>query len=65
MDWQAWFLVGIFIGSLVAAVLFGDFKFELVPPMWKKRFGDGVLKRGVVAFIGGVVAMFGARLADG
>ncbi|PKL03250.1 MAG: YeeE/YedE family protein [Synergistetes bacterium HGW-Synergistetes-2] len=65
MDWQAWFLVGIFIGSLTAAALFGDFKFELVPPMWKKRFGDGVLKRGVVAFIGGGVAMFGARLADG
>jgi hypothetical protein len=36
-----------------------------VPPMWQERFGPNPLKRGVVAFAGGVVAMFGARLADG
>jgi hypothetical protein len=33
--------------------------------MWEKRFGPSKLKRGIVAFIGGVIAMFGARLADG
>ena len=65
MDWQAWFLVGIFFGALAAAVFFGDFKPELVPPMWKKRFGGGVLKRGAAAFLGGALAIFGARLADG
>jgi hypothetical protein len=65
MDWQAWFMVGIFIGALVAALLYKDFKIEMVPPMWKQKFGGNFLKRGVVAFIGGVIAMFGARLADG
>jgi hypothetical protein len=33
--------------------------------MWEKRFGSSQVSRGVVAFVGGVVAMFGARLADG
>jgi hypothetical protein len=33
--------------------------------MWEKRFGPSQGKRGLVAFVGGAVAMFGARLADG
>lgn len=64
-DWQAFFLVGIFLGALVAAMIFRDFKIETVPPMWKERFGPSSLKRGAVAFIGGVIAMYGARLAGG
>ncbi len=64
-DWQAFFMVGIFLGALAAALLFGDFKAETVPPMWRKRFGGSVAKRGAVAFIGGMIAMYGARLADG
>ncbi|MGQ9687229.1 MAG: YeeE/YedE thiosulfate transporter family protein [Desulfobaccales bacterium] len=64
-DWQFLFVLGILVGSWVAAVLFRDFRLEAVPPMWADRFGPGRLKRGLVAFAGGVVAMFGARLADG
>ena len=33
--------------------------------MWADRFGTNPVLRGVVAFVGGVVAMYGARLADG
>jgi uncharacterized membrane protein YedE/YeeE len=33
--------------------------------MWKSKYGAGVGKRAVVAFIGGIVAMYGARLAGG
>ena len=65
IDWQWMFVVGIFIGSFIAAITSGSFKWNAVPPMWEKRFGPGALLRGVVAFFGGVVAMFGARLADG
>jgi hypothetical protein len=65
IDWQWMFVVGIFIGSFVAAVTFGDFKAQAVPDMWKERFGDSVPRRAVVAFFGGIVAMFGARLAGG
>jgi len=65
MDWQMMFIIGIFIGALLSATLFGDFKFQAVPDMWKRHFGESAVSRGLVAFLGGAVAMFGARLADG
>jgi hypothetical protein len=65
IDWQWMLVVGIFMGSLVAAKLCGDFRWQAVPVMWEKRFGPSQGKRGLVAFVGGAVAMFGARLADG
>ena len=65
IDWQWVFVMGIFLGSLLAAKLFGDFRWQAVPLMWEKRFGPSQGKRGLVAFVGGAVAMFGARLADG
>jgi len=64
-DWQWLFVVGILVGSYVSAKLFDDFRWQAVPPMWEKRFGSNQVSRGVVALVGGVVAMFGARLADG
>jgi hypothetical protein len=33
--------------------------------MWEARFGNSLVKRSVVAFAGGTIGMFGARLADG
>ncbi len=65
VDWQWMFVVGILLGSLVAAKLFDDFRWQAVPPMWERRFGASGVKRGLVAFGGGAVAMFGARLAGG
>jgi hypothetical protein len=65
VDWQWVFVAGIFLGALLAAKLFGDFRWKAVPVMWQKRFGPSRIKRGLVAFAGGAVAMFGARLADG
>ena len=64
-DWQWLFVVGIFVGALVSAKLFNDFRLQAVPSMWQERFGPSQVKRGLVAFVGGTVAMFGARLADG
>lgn len=65
IDWQWMFVIGIFIGSLIASTTSGTFLWKGVPDMWKKRFGPNKFKRGIVAFLGGVIAMFGARLADG
>jgi len=65
IEWQWMFVVGILIGSLVASRLSGTFKPQAVPDMWQERFGIGITTRAVVAFIGGTVAMFGARLAGG
>ena len=65
IDWQWLFVLGIFFGSLLAAKLDGSFTWQALPPMWEGRFGPNRLPRALTAFAGGVVAMFGARLADG
>ena len=65
VDWQWMFVAGILIGSLVSALMSGTFKLQLVPDMWRSRFGGNPVTRAGVAFCGGVVAMFGARLAGG
>ncbi len=65
IDWQFMFVAGIFIGALIASNTSKSFSLVAVPDMWKKRFGPSIIKRAFFAVIGGAVAMFGARLADG
>ena len=65
IEWQWMFVFGIFIGSLISSTTSRSFKWKALPDMWEDRFGPGKTKRAVVAFIGGMIAMFGARLADG
>ena len=65
IEWQWMFVVGILVGSLFAATTGKTFQWQALPNMWESRFGPGKLKRWAVAFIGGAIAMFGARLADG
>jgi uncharacterized membrane protein YedE/YeeE len=65
VDWQMMVVTGIFIGALISARLGRSAKLETVPPIWKERFGTSATLRGVGAFIGGMILMFGARLADG
>lgn len=65
IDWQWMFVVGIFLGSLVSSLTSGSFKAQAVPDLWAGRFGSDPRKRGVVAFLGGIVVMFGARMASG
>ncbi len=64
-DWQWLFVVGIFVGALIAALAFKDFKMESVPPIWTEKFGTGVGLRAIIAFVGGFIAILGARLANG
>ena len=65
VDWQFLFVIGIFFGSLIASTTSKSFKWQAVPTMWRGRFGPNKTKRAVIALIGGAIAMFGARLADG
>jgi uncharacterized membrane protein YedE/YeeE len=65
IDWQWMFVLGIFIGSLIASTSSGTFRWKALPDMWEERFGPSRIRRGIVAFMGGLIAMFGARLADG
>ena len=65
IDWQWMFVFGILIGSLIASTTSRTFRWQAVPDMWERRFGPCRAKRGIVAFISGAIAMFGARLAGG
>ncbi len=65
VDWQFMLVIGIFLGALISSLTDRSFKLEKVPPIWKERFGLSGGKRAVGAFLGGIIAMVGARLADG
>jgi uncharacterized membrane protein YedE/YeeE len=64
-NWQLLFVAGIMIGSFAVSRLSGTFRFQPVPDMWAERFGPSPVRRGVAAFFGGAVLLFGARLAGG
>ena len=65
VDWQMMLVLGVLVGAFLASRIDGSFASEGVPPIWKERFGPRVGVRAIGAFLGGVVAMFGARLAGG
>lgn len=62
IDWQWMFVAGILIGSFIASTASKTFKPQAVPVMWKNRFGTGIFKRALPAFIGGAGAMYGPAL---
>ena len=64
-DYPMLFLIGTFLGSLVSVVASRSFRLEVVPKAWSERFGSSSIKRLVAAFLGGVIIMFGARMAGG
>jgi len=65
VDWQMMFVVGIFAGALISSLAGKTYKGELVPPIWQQRFGNKIFVRAAGAFLGGVMVLFGARLAGG
>lgn len=65
VDWQLLFVAGIALGAFLAAIMSGTFRLQAVPDMWLQRFGGNPVKRGVFAFLGGMIAIFGARMAGG
>lgn len=66
IDWQWMFVLGIFIGALIAALSSKSFKWQGLPDLWKERFGnESKTKRAFFGFAGGAIAMYGARLAGG
>lgn len=65
VGWEFVFVISIICGGAIAAVTGGEVTNEWLPPMWIARFGDNILLRAVVAFAGGMLMAFGARLAGG
>jgi len=65
IDWQWMLVIGIVIGSLISALLSGDFQLQWVPSLWAGAFGNAILPRVFAALLGGICLGFGARWADG
>ena len=65
IDWQWMLVMGIVLGSLLSALLSGDFSFEWVPALWLSAFGNSPVSRVIIAMLGGILLGFGARWADG
>lgn len=64
-DYGMLFLGGIALGGLLSALLARTWRVETVPEVWRERFGSSTARSLGAAFLGGVLIMFGARLADG
>ncbi|SNB46905.1 YeeE/YedE thiosulfate transporter family protein [Geobacter sp. DSM 9736] len=65
IDWEWMLVVGVFIGAFVSSKLSGDRPGEKVPQLWRWRFGANPAARYTGAFAGGLIMMFGARVAQG
>jgi hypothetical protein len=64
-EWQFALVVMMIVGAFLAARLAGSKFREHVPALWEWRFGKSKTLRYAAAFVGGVVLLFGARLAGG
>lgn len=65
IGWEWTLLLGLLVGAWISARLSGDHGKTSVPSLWAERFGDRPGPRLAVAFVGGFLLMFGARLAQG
>ncbi len=65
IEWQMLLVIGMAIGAFVSAKLGRTHEVEHVPQLWQWRFGRSKAVRYVAAFIGGVLLLFGARMAGG
>lgn len=61
------FVLAMLIGGALSAWLRGGIGSDerRVPELWRANFGDSAIKRYAVAFIGGFIVLYGARLAGG
>ena len=63
--WQVALVVGIAIGAFISMRLSGARR-RPISPIWRRALGSSSpARRCVVAFVGGFIMLFGARIADG
>ena len=65
IDWEWSLVLGVFIGAFISSKFSHDRPRSFLPAMWEKRFGYNKNKRIWMAFVGGMIMMYGARLAQG
>lgn len=61
------FVLAMMAGAFISTMMKGGLSKEerTMPAIWRANFGDGAMKRYAVAFIGGFIVLYGARLAGG
>ena len=64
-EWQFALVLMMIVGAFIAAKLARSKFVEHVPELWAWRFGPSKGKRYLMAFLGGVIVLFGARMAGG
>lgn len=64
-DYGMLFLVGTFLGALISALISRDWRIETVPRVWQQTYGHSPIKRLTAAFLGGILVLYGARMAGG
>ncbi len=65
VEWGVMLVFGMLLGGFIAAVTGGEIAAEWVPALWEHRFGPDVAPRLGMAFVGGAIVAYGARLAGG
>ncbi len=63
VEWQFALVVMMVFGAMLSSWLSGSQSHENIPRLWKWRFGPTKGLRYAGAFLGGVILLFGARLA--
>ena len=59
------FLLMTAVGAFVSSKVSGTFSWEKVPQVWRDSRGPGVAGRMIAAFLGGMILLYGARMAGG
>jgi uncharacterized protein len=65
LNWEWMLVLGVILGAYVSSKISGDRNHSSVPRLWEARFGSNVRKRNGLAFLGGFIMMYGARIAQG
>lgn len=66
VGWELMLVMAVIGGSFLAAWSGGELTGKWLPEMWQERFGaESYLLRALVAFGGGILMAFGARMAGG
>lgn len=65
IEWGVMLVFGMLLGAFIAAVSGGEITAAWVPAQWEQRFGPDLALRLGMAFVGGAIMAYGARLAGG